>query len=198
VLECQDGDATALRVLFDRWQPRFMRLAWRLTADREAARDVVQDAWLAIVRGLRRLDDPARFRVWACRIISNKCADWVRRRVVERRVGLHSGLTVENATDCAGTGDSGSAPANVAGPASDPAHVSMAAEAAEAADDLARMRAALATLPYDRRAVLAMHYLDGLAVADIARVLGVPAGTVKSRLYHAREQLRRTLERTWP
>ena len=55
VLECQEGDADALKTLIKRWQPRLGRLAWRLTAEREAARDVVQDTWLAIVRGIKRL-----------------------------------------------------------------------------------------------------------------------------------------------
>ena len=65
VLHCQAGDAEALKTLIVRWQPRLVRLAWRITADPEAARDIVQDAWLAIIRGLQRLDDPALFRSWA-------------------------------------------------------------------------------------------------------------------------------------
>ena len=84
VLQCQEGDGDALKALIARWQPRLARLAWRLTGESEAARDVVQDAWLAIVRGLKRLDDPARFRWWAYRIVTNKCADWIRRRSVRR------------------------------------------------------------------------------------------------------------------
>ena len=61
---------------------------------------------------------------------------------------------------------------------------------------MARLRSALATLPEEQRAILSLHYLDGMSVADIARVLDVPEGTVKSRLFHARDRLRQTLERT--
>lgn len=170
VLQCQDGDSEALKVLIGRWQPRFVRLAWRLTAEREAARDVVQDAWLAIVRGLKRLDDPAMFRAWAYRIVTNKCADWTRRRVVQRRVtkdlrdvGASAGIETSNATDSVG--------------------------------EVARMREALKELPDEQRAILSLHYLDGMGLAEIARVLDVPVGTVKSRLYHARNRLKQMLER---
>lgn len=169
VLECQSGDGEALRALYDRWQPRFARHAWRLTAEREAARDIVQDAWLAIVRGLRRLDDPARFRVWGYRIVSNKCADWLRRRVVERRA--ERDLAAGSSAICS-------------------------ASETDSEDDVAAMREALAALPREQRAILSLHYLDGMGIAEMSRVLSVPAGTVKSRLFHARNQLRRLIERT--
>ncbi len=53
----------------------------------------------------------------------------------------------------------------------------------------------MAELPEQQRAMLALHYIDGMGVAEIARVLNVPAGTVKSRLYYARDRLKRVLER---
>ena len=65
VLRSQDGDRGALDELVNRWQGRFFRHACRLTANPDSARDAVQEAWIAIVRGLRRLDDPARFGPWA-------------------------------------------------------------------------------------------------------------------------------------
>ncbi len=170
VLQCQEGDGDALKALIARWQPRLARLAWRLTGEREVARDVVQDAWLAIVRGLKRLDDPARFRSWAYRIVSNKCADWIRRRGVRRS-------TAKELRDAAAsTGDVSSNPT-------------------DSADDVARMLDALAKLPDEQRAVLSLHYLDEMGVREIAEVLGVPEGTVKSRLHHARNRLKEALER---
>ena len=171
VLQCQDGDGEAMKTLIRRWQPRLGRLAWRLTGEREAARDIVQDAWLAIVRGLRRLDDPARFRSWAYRIVGNKCADWTRRRIVHRAAADKLRDTVESAS-----GD----PSN----------------RAAAASEVDRLRAALRTLPDEQRAILSLHYLDGMGVSEIAGVLSVPRGTVKSRLHHARSRLKQTLERT--
>jgi RNA polymerase sigma-70 factor (ECF subfamily) len=170
VLRCQDGDREALKTLIARWQPRLGRLAWRLTGQREVGQDIVQDTWLAIVRGIRRLDDPARFRSWAYRIVSNKCADWTRRRVVQRNA-------VNDLQNAAASSTGGSS------------------DDTDSSDEVARMRDALSKLPDEQRVVLSLHYLDGMSVAEIARTLDVPAGTVKSRLYHARNRLKQTLER---
>lgn len=172
VLRCQAGDEEALRLLIGRWQARLSRLAWRLTGDREAARDVVQEAWLAIVRGLRRLDDPARFRSWACRIVNNKCADWTRRRVVRRRV---TGELREQAKP--------------------PVAPAVSAHENDSSNDVARLRCALRELPDQQRAILALHYIDGFGLREIAVALDIPVGTVKSRLFHARAALRDALER---
>lgn len=168
VLQCQEGDDEALKELIGRWQPRLGRLAWRLTAEREAAHDIVQDTWLAIVRGINKLDDPARFRTWAYRIVSNKCADWTRRRVVQRKAtrDLQNTAKTEYIQDN------------------------------DTENETDRMKNALAKLPDEQRAILSLHYLDGMNVREISRVLGVPTGTVKSRLYHARKQLKEIFERT--
>ena len=170
VLQCQEGDGEAMKVLIARWHPRLGRMAWRLTGERDAAQDIVQDAWLAIVRGLRRLDDPARFRSWAYRIVTNKCADWTRRRVVQR-----SATEELQAAAVSGSGDS--------------------PNGADSTDAVDRIRVALAKLPSQQRAMVSLHYLDGMGVAEIARALDVPEGTVKSRLYHARSRLKQVLER---
>ncbi len=169
VIQCQEGDGEALKTLIARWQPRLGRFAWRLTGEREAARDVVQDAWLAIVRGIRRLDDPARFRAWAYRIVSNKCADWIRRRAAQRSA----------------TRDMG----NAAAPSS-----MEDGSATESSGEVARLREALKELPDQQRAILSLHYLDGMGIAEIAEVIGVPVGTVKSRLHQARNRLKETLD----
>ena len=171
VLQCQEGNDHALETLIRRWQPRLKRLAWRLTAHREAAADIVQDAWLAIVRGLNRLDDPARFRAWAYRIVSNKCADWTRRRVVQRSITQN--LQREVASTQANGPDE-----------------------TDSANELARLRDALAKLPEQQRAALSLYYLEGMSVSDVARVLCVARGTVKSQLYNARGRLKKALERT--
>ena len=84
VLRCQDGEVKAFEQLIARWAPRLLRHAMRLTGEGEAAREVAQDAWMAIVKGIRRLNDPAGFRAWAYRIVSHKCADWVRSRTRQR------------------------------------------------------------------------------------------------------------------
>lgn len=75
VMHAQDGDAEAMEALVRRWQRRLWAYAYRLTARSEAAWDITQQSWLAIIKGLRRLQDPASFRAWAYRIVANKAMD---------------------------------------------------------------------------------------------------------------------------
>ncbi|MCP3960875.1 MAG: RNA polymerase sigma factor [bacterium] len=163
VLRCQGGDTAALETLARAWHPSMLRHAFRLTGERDAAAEIAQDAWLAIVRGLGRLNDPAVFRGWAYRIVANKSRDWIRRRQARRRLTDR----VEREPRPAAADDT---------------------DDREAA--IRRLRAALETLPDDRRALLSMHYLEGMGVREIALALSIPPGTVKSRLFHARRQLK--------
>ena len=166
VLRCQQGDAGAFEELVGRWQQRLWRHAWRLTADEDAAWDVLQEAWIAISRGLGRLADAAAFRGWAYRILSNKCRDWVRRESRQRRA---------------------------AEAYSDRMH-GQDRELADARQQSANLKEALARLPGRDRAILSLRYEEGFDTAEIAEILGVPPGTVKSRLHYARERLRKYLE----
>ena len=68
----------------ERWHGKLLAHALRLLGRPEAAADVTQDAWIAMVRGIGRLEDPAKFPPWAYRIIANKATDFLRRRQVER------------------------------------------------------------------------------------------------------------------
>ena len=172
VLRCQEGDHDAFDELVSRWQQRLAHHARRLLNHRDAAGDVLQEAWMAIVRGIGRLDDPASFRQWAYRIVTHKCTDWIRRQQRRRR------LSESVARESAGA---------VAEPAVDTGE-----------GDVERLRGALRALPGDRQALLSLHYLEGASVAEIAGILDIPEGTVKSRLYHARHHLKDVLERESP
>ena len=177
VLRCQSGETEALEELIGSWQPRLWRHAKRLTGRRDAAWDVLQETLLAIVRSLHRLDDPALFRTWAYRIATNKSADWTRKQQRDRKLteavannGDPRSLRVQQQRDFDSTDE--------------PNH------------DVKRLHSAMRELSGDRQTILVMHYLDGMRIAEIAVALDVPAGTVKSRLYHARQQLKELLERT--
>ena len=167
IMRCQDGDQVALGELVDRWQGRFVGHACRMTGQPDAARDAVQEAWLAIVRSLGRLDDPARFAPWAYRIVSNKCVDWVRKQ--GRRRELDRELVAEKRRE---------------------EKIDRTSEDGEQA----RVLEALHSLPPERQALLSLYYLDGFSVREIADILEIPAGTVKSRLFHARNELKIALE----
>jgi RNA polymerase sigma-70 factor, ECF subfamily len=154
--------------LVQRWQMPVLNYAYRLTGSWPAAQDVVQETWLVVIRDVVLLKDVSRFRPWLFRIASHKCQDYWRRHAVTERV-------TETLQSEAATGRTDGAP-----------------EAHRADIDAAFRR-----LPSESRTVLALMYLEDLSVGEIADVLGVPEGTVKSRLFHARQQLRQIMEKDY-
>lgn len=164
----QTGDRGAFGRLAERWQPKLLAHAWRLMGEVEAARDVVQDAWVDIARGLVRLDDPSLFPAWAYRIVSRRAADAIDQRTRVRR--LDAALAAE------------------APPVDD------TAKRMETAADAAPLARAIAALPAEQRAAVGLFYLEDLSVAEVAVALSVPVGTVKTRLMHARAKLRAALK----
>jgi RNA polymerase sigma-70 factor (ECF subfamily) len=165
VVGAKTGDRKAFALLAERWHGKLVAHAWRLTGDRESARDAAQAAWVEIVRGLGRLQDERAFPAWALRIVSRRCARQIGGVVRARR--LEEAL-----------------PAVPQAEGADP----------DAPIEANRLRSAIATLPADQRAAIALFYLEEMSVAEVAVALDVPAGTVKTRLMHARRKLREALE----
>lgn len=174
VLEAQAGDERAFETLISRWQPRLLAHALRLCGDRDSAPEIVQEAWLAVVRGIRRLDDPARFRGWIFQIVTHKAADWVRKRQRQRRLDDVASDEAENLNP------------------------DQLASDFCASDQTDGVRRALEMLTRDRRVLLSLFYVEDMRVDEIAIVLDIPIGTVKSRLFHARKELKDRLERMKP
>ncbi len=162
------GDRRAMERLATRWSPKLFRHAYKLTGDIEMARDAAQDGWADIISGLPRLSDAALFPSWAFRIVTRRCADAIRRAQRRRRT--------------------------IAAFALEPTPEGASENAVESHTDGAPLRRALASLPADQRAAIALFYGEDLSVAEIAAALAVPAGTVKTRLMHARRKLREALE----
>lgn len=165
VAAARAGDRRAEGDLVARFQPRLMGHAWRLTGDTEMARDAVQEAWLRIARSLPRLRDEAAFPAFAFQIVTRCCAQAVGRVKRDRDLGAAAAAEPEPQ------------------PHDDP----------ERDADMAKVRAALAALPGDQRAAIALYHFEGLSVAQTAAALDVPAGTIKTRLMHARRKLRAML-----
>lgn len=166
VIRAQEGAVEALSELVHRWQDRLWRLAWRLTDDEQAAWDVLQEVWIVLSRRIGRLGDPSAFPAWAYRVTSNKSRDWIRRRQRMRRADEAYGRRRREV-------ENGGNPSE---------------------RQYADLREALADLPGRDRAILSFRYEDGFSTAEIAEILRIPPGTVKSRLHHARQRLRRFLE----
>ena len=166
VLLAQGGSREAFARLVARWTPKLAAFAARNLGATEAARDAVQETWESAWRNVRRLDDPARFRAWLYAIAARKCADALRAKYRSQRIADAVGADT--------------APAASAG---------KQIQAAEHID----LAAALKRLPPEQRIAVSLFFGEDLDIAEIARITGVPRGTVKSRLFAARKALRESL-----
>lgn len=159
------GDGKAFELLALRWQKKLLAHAWRLLGgDSEAARDAVQEGWVEIVGGIARLRDDRSFPAWAFRIVSRRCARQIDGAVRQRR--LNAAIEPADVVD---------APV-------------------EWGPDHDRLRKAIRALPKDQRAAIGLFHFEEMSVAEVAVALDVPAGTVKTRLMHARRKLRAAFE----
>jgi RNA polymerase sigma-70 factor (ECF subfamily) len=79
VMDCQSGRVKAMEILVSRWQKRLWQYAYKLTGNAEASWDITQESWLSIIKGIRKLRDPAYFKAWAYKITTNKSIDWIRK-----------------------------------------------------------------------------------------------------------------------
>lgn len=157
---------------------RVFALAYRIVGNRDDAADVTQDTFLRVYRALPRLRHDGASSAWVYRIAVNVAVDGCRRK----RRSAHVILAC----------DQGHADGEATEPALRDAVVDPA-EVAEHNEHLDQIRSAIDNLPAPYRLVVRLHHLEGMRIADIARRLGVPAGTVKSRLSRARAALRRIL-----
>lgn len=89
VMDCQSGSARAMEMLVSRWQKRLWKYAYNLTDDTEAAWDITQESWLGIIKGIRKLHDPAKFKGWVYRIVTNKVNDWIRKNKMVKKIELN-------------------------------------------------------------------------------------------------------------
>jgi RNA polymerase sigma-70 factor (ECF subfamily) len=164
-----DNDLSALGSLFDRYYPQIYRTAYAILRDSAVAEDIAQDCFLKLHQYARRIDTTLPLAPWLYRVTVNLSYTWISRRR-KRRVSLEALV------------DQLMSPA-----VSAPDHL------AEKGETERRVRAAVAELPFNQRVVVALYYLSGQSLEEIADILACPVGTIKSRLYYARETLRRRL-----
>ncbi len=157
------GDHPAFDVLVARHERRIFNLAYRMLGRPEDARDATQEAFLSCFRRLDQFRGDAKFTTWLYRIAVIACTD-ILRKPAARLLG----------------------DPEAAEPPPSPDH----AEAAAIAVDVQR---ALMRVPGEFRVALIMHDVQGLAYEEIAEALGLPLGTVKSRLHRGRVALARAL-----
>jgi RNA polymerase sigma-70 factor (ECF subfamily) len=162
VVRCQLGERAAFDELIERWHEPLWRYLRRVVGDPDAAAETLQDAWLRALRALPGLREPARLRPWLFTIARRASMDRLRRKYAEP-----ASLPIDDV--------------DVAGPE----------ESSGPALELDTMHDELERMPVVEREVLVLFYLEELTIDQLAEVLAVPAGTVKSRLFRARRTLRR-------
>jgi len=174
VLGTRRGDQEAAQALFERYRDAAYRIAYYHVGRAEDALDVVQEAFIKALNGLPRLKEPARFRSWLLRIVTNQARDLGRRHRRQDRLGLRAAGTDEE------TGDARPQAVEHTTPAQE-------AETRELARGIQR---AIGSLEEHHREVLLLISQGGLSYREVAEELDIPIGTVMSRLHYGRRAVR--------
>jgi RNA polymerase sigma-70 factor (ECF subfamily) len=177
VQECQGGSRDAFSTLVVRYQEAVLNLAYRRLGDRELALDVAQEVFLKAYKGLSKFQGDSRFFTWLYRIALNESV------TAHRKSARHSrALSLD-----AERGSEGNKLAEPADETFEPT-----AEAARQ-DDQAMVQRAIAELDDEFAQPLILRDLEGLSYQEVADVLEIPLGSVKSRIHRARQTLKNRL-----
>ncbi len=184
----RSGDSRAWSELIVRYQDRLYAVCLRMVRDRELATDLTQDAFVKVIQGLHSYDGRAKLSTWMIRVTMNVCLSRLRSEKLRRHASLEA-----MAERPRGGSEEGSGGLTAADQFSQIREQSQD-ESVEFHEDRERVLRALSTLDPDQRAVLILCDCRGLPYEQIAEVLGVAVGTVKSRLFRARAALRDAVE----
>ena len=169
VVRIRDGDLEALGELYERYKTQVYRTALAITRDERAAEDILQETFLRVYAYAGRIDETVSLGPWLYRVTVNMAYSWTSR--VKRWLHCLQDMF-----------DRWTLPAQW--------HPEATTEEREQRQILQQ---AIDALPPRHRVVIVLHYLEGLSLREIARVVDVPEGTVKSRLHYARESLRKAI-----
>jgi RNA polymerase sigma-70 factor (ECF subfamily) len=181
VARIRGGDQRAFRLLFERYHRRAFAVAFGVVKNKEDALDVVQDGFVKVHRHIDKFHGNSSFYTWLYRIVMNLAIDHVRRR--KNAKGLEYDDSVRREADDV-AGDGALLPRVLdANPGKTVARREL----------LGRIQAALDELPEYHRAVILLREIEGLSYEEMAQTLGVPKGTIMSRLFHARKKMQASL-----
>ena len=179
VRQAAHGSTTAFEQLVLSYQTQVYNLALRMAGNPEDAMDLSQEAFIKAWRGLATYRFDSAFSTWLYRLTSNVCIDFLRRQKKQKVVPLQ-------VTDDTGEERDLSIPDPTPGPE----------ETLLARSDREQVAQALGRLEPEYRQALTLRVVNGLSYAEIADILGIREGTVKSRIARAREKMRAAMQKT--
>jgi RNA polymerase sigma-70 factor (ECF subfamily) len=163
-LRCQSGEPGAFEDLIAVMERPLLYYATSLTGNADSGLDVLQDVWIKTFRSIRKLKDPGSLRSWLYTITHGIAVDRIRRNSSRE---LAEKVQLEDFEE--------------------------AEEPSFAEADAAALHQALSEIGFRHREVLVLHFLEDLSIAEIAKVVGCPEGTVKSRIHYAKQAVKEIL-----
>lgn len=162
----KEGNKAAINKLVKRWHKTFCEKAYWIVKDRELAKDIAQDSWRTIILQLDSLRDSHRFSAWATQIVYSKAIDSIHQTNKQALNELNYAKETKG----------------------------LANEPVEDEKIKQKLRQAILELPFKQQHTLKLFYLEGYSIQEISKLLNVSIGTIKSRLFNAREKLKHILK----
>ncbi|EDP96315.1 RNA polymerase sigma factor [Kordia algicida OT-1] len=161
------GNQKALAILVKRFHKIFCNHAYWIVKDADVSKDIAQDSWKLIIAKIHTLQQPERFKNWALRIVHRKSIDWT--RAISKQQQKRDDYKVTKSIQEI--------------PSTDTSQVKQ------------QLKEAITKLSVPQRQIVHLFYVYEHSLKDIAQILNISVGTAKSRLYHAREQLKKQLKK---
>ena len=167
VLQFQSGNYEALTKLVKRWHKPFCEKAYWIVKDADVAKDIAQDSWGTIINKINHLKNPESFGSWALRIVYTKSLDWINSNKRHRKnLEIYKYGQEHQGIDEEEKGD----------------------QVKKLIIEMVRK------LPEHQQMIIKLFYVQDYSLKEISSILNISEGTVKSRLFHAREKLKQTLK----
>ena len=162
VLNYQTGHKKSLAILVKRWHGKFCKQAYFYTKDIDIAKDIAQESWRVIMKKVHTLEDTNKFGSWGLSIVTRKAIDWLRK---EKRSfnNLKEYYESENKITESFQKD---------------------------LNEVQKLKMAIESLPKGQQMVIRLFYTEEYSLSEISEILKISKGTVKSRLFYAREKLK--------
>jgi len=160
VVRCQQGEKEAFESIVELWQKPLLVFAWRYLDQETEAWDVVQETWVAAIKGLNKLQNPGLFVSWLFRVLTNKCIDRIRKKQSEERLLKNANVKTQSP---------------------------------KISNENEALAQAIQQLPDEQKTLILLRFGQGLQIGQIAAILNMAEGTIKSRIHRALARLREIL-----